>query len=156
MEEDTDLYCADNLDSDGSYSDDATSASYSDSDSGYSDDTNMVSYPETEGGYSDDATSTSYPDSDGGYLNDITSDAAAAHVTCPDDDVVLNHESAGLNKVAAAWAIGAAVLAPLNPVAGVIAGAAAGGFWLWGSEKSEEAATNDDEAIRKCEEEQSH
>jgi hypothetical protein len=95
----------------------------------------------------------SYSDPDGGYSDSATSETAAAHMACPDDDTVLNHESAGLNKVAATWAIGAATLALANPVAGAVAGVAAGAFWLWGSEKSEEAATNDDEAIRKCEEE---
>jgi hypothetical protein len=141
VEEDTNLYCSDNSNSDGGYSDGSNLASYSDSDGGYSDGSNLASYSDSDGGYSDSATS----------------DAAVAHMACPDNDTVLNHESAGLNKVAATWAIGAAALALANPVAGAVAGVAAGAFWLWGSEKSEEAATNDDEAIRKCEEEnQSH
>jgi hypothetical protein len=146
VEEDTNLYCSDNSNSDGGYSDGSNLASYSDSDGGYSDGGNLASYSDSDGGYSN-----------GGYSDSATSDAAVAHMACSDNDTVLNHESAGLNKVAATWAIGAAALAIANPVAGAVAGVAAGAFWLWGSEKSEEAATNDDEAIRKCEEEnQSH
>ncbi len=107
----------------------------------------------TDSGYENSMSyNFSAPDS---TMNDVAADAATAYGACPENDDILNQESAGLNGIAAVWAGGAAVAAGLAaaPVA-LIAGVAAAGFWYWGSEKSEQAATNDDAAIRKCEEDQ--